>query len=158
VPNRTWAGGQDVCPGRPIDWYQRDVALGARTEVGGGAEVAGLHVVLEVGLRIMPIKASLAHSQGGAGFITKINEDKDACWVKWDSCVEECGWYRCGHEGDYTLRMITKHEQTPFAVTDLIRSSGNTREDLENRVKQHNEDSLLSVDHWFNGLGDLLGL
>jgi len=43
-------------------------------------------------------------------------------------------------------------------VTDLIKSSGNSRADLENRVKQHNEDNLLSADNWIVGLGDLLGL
>jgi hypothetical protein len=106
----------------------------------------------------MPIKPRLAHSGGGAGFITKVNEDRDACWVKWDCCAEECGWYRCGHQGDYTLRTIRENETTPYTVTDLIRSSGNSRTDLENRVKAHNEQSLLSADHWINSLGDLLGL
>lgn len=42
---------------------------------------------------------ALAHSKGGAGFITKINGDLDACFVKWDLMEEECGWYRCGAYG-----------------------------------------------------------
>jgi hypothetical protein len=43
--------------------------------------------------------AELPHSKGGPGFITKVNSDLDACFVKWDLTEEECGWYRCGAYG-----------------------------------------------------------
>ena len=49
--------------------------------------------------------AALAHSKGSAGFVTKVTGDLDACFVKWDTTEEECGWYRCGAYGWVALRI-----------------------------------------------------
>jgi hypothetical protein len=56
-------------------------------------------MVLDAGRTDDIRESALAHSKGGAGFITKINSDLDACFVKWDLVDEECGWYRCGAYG-----------------------------------------------------------
>ena len=102
--------------------------------------------------------AALAHSKGGAGFITKINSDLDACFVKWDLTEEECGWYRCGAYGHYTLLLLPPSEEKPFQVTDMMTTGGNSRKDIENRNMDYREKHGLNADNIFVSLSDMLGL
>lgn len=56
-----------------------------------------------------------------------------SCIVKWDRTEEECGWYKCGARTQYALRLITKEEEDPYLVTDLIHTGGNSKKELEDR-------------------------
>ena len=62
--------------------------------------------------------SALSHSKGGAGFITKINSDLDACFVKWDLTEEECGWYRCGAYG-----LVCYNLWSQFVITICVFTS-----------------------------------
>mmetsp|Transcript_9353 Transcript_9353/g.31284 ORF Transcript_9353/g.31284 Transcript_9353/m.31284 type:complete len:231 (-) Transcript_9353:287-979(-) len=87
--------------------------------------LVGLDVPIRVGLRVKPAHSGgffqyLSESDGNLGsvmaqnlqgFITRMNDDKNACWVKWDNQPEECGWYRCGIYSRYALQSISEKDQ-----------------------------------------------
>ena len=104
------------------------------------------------------IHTALAHSKGGAGFITKVNSDLDACFVKWDLTEEECGWYRCGAYGHYTLHLLPPSEEKPFQVTDMMTTGGNSKTDIENRNMDYRDKNGLNADNVIVSLFDMFGM
>jgi len=124
----------------------------------GLQRVVGLHVPLATGLRVKPVDGTLAHSQGGAGFVTKVNSDLDACFVKWDMTEEECGWYRCGAYGNYTLRLLPPDEEKPSQVMDMMTTGGNATKDIENRNMDYREKNGMYADNLVVSLFDMFGM
>ena len=124
----------------------------------GHHQIVGLHVALATGLRVKPVDEALAYANRGPGVVTKVNRDLDACFVKWDLTEEECGWYRCGAYGDYTIRLLSSAEETPMQVMDMLTSGGNSKRDIANRLDDYHEKHGLEADNIFVAVFDMFGL
>ena len=124
----------------------------------GHHQVVGLHVALATGLRVKPVDEALAYANRGPGVVTKVNRDLDACFVKWDLTEEECGWYRCGAYGDYTIRLLSAAEETPMQLMDMLTSGGNSKNDVGNRLYDYHEKHGLEADNIFVAVFDMFGL
>ena len=65
--------------------------------------------------------------------VTVINTAGDACFVKWDGFEEECGWYRCGMRGQFSLALAGDRRPIDYSSEDLVRAGGNMERDVEAR-------------------------
>jgi hypothetical protein len=104
------------------------------------AQMVGLHVPLRVGLRVQPAGRTDSDSPPvdaavGDGMVTVVNASGDACFVKWDGAEEECGWYRCGVRGQYSLALARDRRPIDYSSEDLVRAGGNKEYDVEARCE-----------------------
>ena len=130
---------------------------------GKPEEVVGAQAALKVGLRVKGA-AHIEHShtqlecpRGGAGTVTKVSADRDACFVKWDMTAEECGWYPCGAHGRFSLILLPRHEEKPFYVLDMMRTGGNSEQHIHLRVADYSEKHFYTADSIVDNVIDLLG-
>ena len=78
----------------------------SKAELGLHVQVIGLHAAPEVGLRVRPVQPGLAHSGNGPGVVSRVEAGGRGCWVRWECDRDvECGVYKCGEEGVYTLKL-----------------------------------------------------
>ena len=73
-------------------------------------QLLGVHVTPEVGQRVLPAKPGLAYSHDGSGVVSRVDKGGGSVWVRWDYSDDECGLYKTGDEGIYTLKMMTAAE------------------------------------------------
>jgi len=155
----SWGGIEDDEDGMLLGDEERKLLVDrCRTELGGDVRLLGLHVKPAPGMRVRAAMPGLAHAGSSAGVVTILSTDGGACWVKWDHMEPECGWYKVGAQGIFSLKLVSAKQETPLLPNDVMRTGGNSTADIDARAGEYRSETRLAADHVLSEIGELLGM
>ncbi|EKX34584.1 hypothetical protein GUITHDRAFT_147106 [Guillardia theta CCMP2712] len=107
--------------------------------------IVGLDLEPCLGMRVKPLKADQNNPSSRAGMIVSVSSDKDAVFVLWEHRPEPCGWYKCGHLREYSLRSLLETEATHFQLINPTKTGGNSKEEIEERWSFYSADNQVTT-------------